>query len=397
MTRRRRWALAAGAVLALGLALAGEARVAEGLIAAFLLWLAWRTRRRQRAHFSGGHADERGLVLDEEISALEAVAGKPWALLTHPGQKVSLLELPSLRIRFSRGFAAPPLAAIADGEGRLLWASEDRLHRSSTAGPDEAELAFEAPLLRQSYRMHLNPDQSLAALSTPWMLQAFRPDLSALEGRVRWEDAGHYFKYAALAPGGGALCLAGARLLDEGEGGGGATEAHWGLWRKEGGAWTRSWAQAAESYASTQLRGVSFVAEGRLVLVELHRQGYAFQLAGLDGGVRLERNGEHPVLSPDGRRLAYESEAGLHLCDGDGVERWRWPHQERIRAKRVAGDGSVMVLEGLHLRWLDPLGKERWHRVWREDPQLLALAEPPWLAVAAGRRVAALRLPGGRP
>ncbi|HXB97046.1 MAG TPA: hypothetical protein VNZ54_03280 [bacterium] len=393
--RLRLGLLAAGSALALGLAVSGHGRWALALAAGFLVWLARRTRRRLNAHFSGGTVRERGRLLEEEVSGLEAVPGRPWALLTHPGQRVSLLELPSLRTRYHRGFSRPPLAALADSEGRLLWASEDRLHRSSAAGRDETDLAFDAPLLRQSYRLHLNQDQSLAALSTPWLLQAFHPDLSGLRGRVRWEDAGHYFKYAALAPGGASLCLAGALLLDGDEGGGGATEARWGLWRWKDDSWVREWAGAAQSYASTQLRGVSFVAQGRLLLVELHQQGYAFQLLDPSGALRWGRAGEHPVLSREGKRVAFESEAGLHLCDGDGLELWRWPHQERIRAKRVAEDGSVLVLEGLHLRLLDARGQERWHRVWRQDPQWLALAEAPWLAAAAGKRVAALRLPGG--
>ena len=154
---------------------------------------------------------------------------------------------------------------------------------------------------------------------------------------------------------------------------------------------------AAESYANTQLRGVSYAAGGRRLLVELHQQGYAFQLLDLGGALRWGRAGERPVMNRSGTRLAYESEAGLHLCDGEGVELWRWPHQERIRAKQVGEDGSVLLLEGLHLRRLDGRGVERWHRAWRQDPLHLALAQEPWLAAASGTRVAALRLPGWRP
>jgi hypothetical protein len=395
--RRRRAGLAAAAAVALALVATGHRAWALGLLGAFIVWLALRTHRRQAAFFGGGQFPERGLLLEHDVAGLEAIPGRAWALLTHPGQVVSLLELPALKLRYQRGFARAPLAALADGEGRLLWASEDRLHRSSPLGEDESELGFEAPLLRQSYRLHLNEGGSLAALSTPWLLQAFQPDLSSLRGRIRWEDAGHYFKYAALAPDGASLCLAGAVLLEQDEGGGGATEAHWGLWRWEDGAWVRAWARAAESYANTQLRGVSYSAGGTQLLVELHQQGYAFQVMDLAGGLRWGGNGERPVMNQAGSRLAYESEAGLHLCDGDGVELWRWPHQERIRAKQVALDGSVLLLEGLHLRRLDSRGVERWHRVWRQDPQQLALAQAPWLVAASGRRVAALRAPGWRP
>jgi hypothetical protein len=395
--RARRWILATGLALGLGLCAAGRWRWSAGLAGGFLLWLAWRTHRRLRAPFSGGAADEHGRSLEVGVNAMVMVPGRPWVLLTHPGQQVSLMELPSRRLRYRRGFSQSALAAVADGEGRLLWASEDRLHRASAAGQDEAELPFEAPLLRQGYRLQMSEDESLAALCTPWMLQAFKPDLSSLEGRVRWEDAGHYFKYSALAPDGSSLCLAGARLLEEDEGGGGATQARWGLWKRENHTWVRAWARAAESYANTQLRGVSYVAQGRLLLVELHQHGYEFQLLDELGTLRLKRAGEHPVMSRSGGRLAFESEAGLHVCDGEGAELWHWSHQERIRAKQVADDGSVLVMEGLNLRLLDGQGRERWHRVWRQDPQLLALAQPPWLAAAAGTWIAAIRVPGWRP
>ncbi len=265
-------------------------------------------------------------------------------------------------------------------------------------------MAFEAPLLRQSYHLHLNDDRSLGALSTPWLLQAFQPDLSALRGRVRWEDAGHYFKYAALAPGGSSLLPGreppagpGRRRWRRHRGALGAVAL---ARRRQGpglGHRGRAVLQHPAARPGLRCRG------GRsLLMVELHQQGYSFQAAGSESGGPCagDRAGERPAMSQDGTGgWPLRATLACTFAAPTGLELWRWPHQERIRAKQVAGPTdpcwcwractcAVLMRKGVSA------GTGSGARI------------PGWLgggrgALAGGRfrptRLAALKVPGWRP
>ena len=95
-------------------------------------------------------------------------------------------------------FEKTPLDLLPIAGGRLLLAYEERLALCDLHGRELAALAFEAPLLRQAYRLLLSPDGAWGALVTPWFVQVFDSGLRGLHGRIRFEDAGHYIKYAAI-------------------------------------------------------------------------------------------------------------------------------------------------------------------------------------------------------
>jgi hypothetical protein len=393
---RQRWKGAAwlGMVAAAPLLWAGgRGGWALGAGLGAFLWLALETRRRQQAHFGGGGLAERHARLAWPALGVQAVPGCELLLLHHAGHRVSLFDLASFQLRWERGFSEAPLAAMALPDGRLLWAGESSLHLSDAQGRDQARLGFQAPLLRQAYRLSLSQDGRRVLLSTPWLALVAQADLSGWEGSVRWEDAGHYLKQACLAPDGGGLLLGGALLLEEADSGGGAMQGRWDLWRPgEGGGWVKAWGQAAESYANTHLRALRWAGPD-LLLLELQSQGYEFRLLGADGSERWRRRGEHPVLSPGQGLLAFETDSGLHVGGLDGAERWRWAHQERLRAVRLHDDASVTLLEGMHLRGFDAQGRSRWSHRWKRDPQHVALLAEGALALE-GERLSLLRLPG---
>ena len=378
----------------LGLLLAGRVWLAASLGLALVLWLLQETRRRQAAYFGGGDLEERSAWLEPPALGLQALSGCNLLMLHHAGGQLSLFDLERMRTLWRRGFDEAPLAALALSDGRLLWAGETCLHLSDAQGVDRVRLAFDAPLLRQAYRLSLSADGSRVLLCCPWLALVAEAGLGAWRGSVRWEDAGHYLKYGALAPDGGGLLLGGALLLDEEQSGGAALEARWDLWRpavNPNGPWVKVWGQSAESYSNTHLRALSWSAAD-LLAVELVSQGGEFRLLGAEGGERRRRRGEHPVASPDRSLWAFQTEAGLHVEDLAGVQRWRWAHQERLRGLRLADDGSAVVLEGMHLRGLDSQGRLRWTRRWRRDPLQVALL-PQWVVALDGQRLARLRLP----
>jgi hypothetical protein len=382
--------------LALGAAASGRGVAAAALGAGALVWLAWEARRRQHGYFAGGAVSERHFQLASPALAVDAVPGSDLLLLSHPGARVSLFDLRAGRPRWERGFSEPVLAAVALADGRLLWAGEDRLHLSDGQGVDQASLAFQAPLLRQSYRLSLSADGRRALLSTPWLALVAHADLSGWLGSVRWEDAGHYLKLAALAPDGSSLLMGGALLLDEAASGGGATQGRWGLWQAAAGAgWPRAWGQSAESYANTHLRGLRWLGPDR-VLVELEAQGREFRVLGKDGSLQWSHRGEQAVASPGLGLLAFEQDATLQVVGIDGAERWRWAHQEQLRSLRLSDDGSALALEGMHLRAFDASGRLHWTRRWRRDPSMASLL-PQGAVAVDGARLSLLRLPGAGP
>ncbi len=83
-------ALAALAALTLGCLMAGHAGWALGLLGTFLGWLAWRTWLRSAAYFSGGAVEERGRLLHDEVTALEAASWPALGLADPSGPDVEL-------------------------------------------------------------------------------------------------------------------------------------------------------------------------------------------------------------------------------------------------------------------------------------------------------------------
>jgi hypothetical protein len=277
-----------------------------------------------------------------------------------------------------------------------LLAYDDRLSLCDGQGKDLRSLAFDPPLLRQGYRLMASQDGVRAALATPWFVQVFDLDLGRLLGRVRFEDAGHYIKYAALGPSGSGLLLGGAYLLDQEDGG--ALEARWDWWESAGeGTWERRWGQAREGYENSQLRGVQVGGDGAVLCTELWRSGYAFELRRPDGTLLWEKpGGERPVLSPGGARVAWENGPDCLVMSGtDGHEFWRWRPKEQIRLKQPYDDASCLVLEGRCLRRFSPQGTPG-PEIWlKNDAAHVALGAQGCLALAAGRHGALLR-PDGR-
>lgn len=364
---------------------------------ALFAWLAWETRERLRFSFVARRAcPELDLGLESELQALAVSAQAPWALvvLDGPGQRVSLLDLDAPGPRWTRAFEGRALALAARPDGKVLWASEDRLHLCGLDGQDGPSLAFEPPLFRQSYRILLSADGRRACLHTPWFIQSFDPDLRGLGPRLRYEDAGHYMKYAVLSHDGGRLYTAGALLLEPEEGGAGM-EARWDAWDLQAQAWNNAWKRSYESYNNSHLRGLGLSADGSLLCAEVWQEGYEMRLHRPDGSELWKRAGERPVPSPDGGLLLWESRFdGLVLTrPGDGGAVFKRPVQARVRFKAVAQDGTCLVLEGRHLRLLGPDGNQRWGAWFKADPQHLGLGPGGRLVVAGHGRAAVLRLP----
>ncbi len=378
-------------------ALLGHGAVAAATALGLLAWLGLETHERRRFAFVARRAcPEHGVDMGAPIEALAVSQAAPLALLVQAQRRVSLLDLDSGRLRWTRQLDAGALALLARPDGGLIWAGEDRLHWSAPDGSERASLAFEAPLYRQSYRLLLSADGGQAFLHTPWFIQAFDPDLKALGPRLRYEDAGHYMKYAALSADGRRLYTAGALLLeDPEEGSGAAMEARWDAWdlRLEG--WVNAWKRSYESYNNSHLRGLSLSADGSLLCAELWQEGYEFHLFDPQGQLVWKRAGEHPVLSPDGALLLWESRfEGVVLsrvADQQALHGLKAGDKPRLKA--VADDGSRLLVAGSQILILDPQGGTRWQAWFKADPESLGLGPGGRLVVTHGGRAAVLRLP----
>jgi hypothetical protein len=370
---------------------------AAGLFALGFTWVLWETHERTRFSFIARRACPEGHVrLGSAVQALAVSRTAPWALVLEAGPTVSLLGLLDGKVHWTRVLEGGALALVVRPDGRLLWASADRLHLTGPDGKDVAELAFEAPLYRQSYKLLLSGDGSRALLHTPWFIQVFDPDLKGLGPRLRYEEAGHYMKYAVLSDDGRRLYTAGALLLDEEEGGA-AMEARWDGWDLEDERCVNLWKHAYESYSNSHLRGLSLSADGQLLCAELYQEGYEFRLHLPDGSLRWKRAGEHPVLSPQGAYVLWENRFDgvvlTRLADQQKV--FSRAFEEKVRFKTVTEDGSCFIAAGTRLYKIGASGETLWEAAFRADPSDLALGPDGRLAVFAGDHAAVLRLPWG--
>lgn len=379
----------------LALAVLGLPKSALLAAALLFLWLLQETRERSRFAFvAGRRCPEQGVDLGEDLQAIAVSRDAPWALLVQAGPTISRFGLRYGSLDWTRTFEGGAMAMVLRPDGRLIWAGEDRLHLSGDDGVDRAQLAFEPPLFRQSYRLLLSADGRRAFVHTPWFIQSFDPDLGALGPRLRYEDAGHFMKYAALSPDGSRLYTAGALLLDEEEGGAGM-EARWDAWDLADGAWVNAWKQSYESYNNSHLRGLSLSDDGGLLCAELWQEGYEFRLYRPDGSQLWKRAGEHPVPSPQGSLLAWESpfEGVVVTRLSDRQDLYKRKFEEKVRLKALAEDGSCLVLAGRQLCILAPDGSLRWQAWFKTDPRALGLGPDGLLAAIRWGRAGSLKLP----
>lgn len=393
--RLKKFVFVALAALIAAVLVNGQWAAASALAALALVWLALETRARARFRFVAGEgeAGERGFECASEVKDLRCDFAAVFIL----GQG-ELCVAPQDKGRvWSRAFDPAPLAVLGLPGGRLICAGESRLSLLDAGGRELRSLEFDAPLLRQGYRLIASADASCAALATPWFIQVFDTELASLRGRIRYEDAGHYFKYASLAPGGRGLLAAGAFLLDEESGS--ATEARWDWWEPDAqGAWQRRWKRSRESYENSHLRGVQVSGDASMLCTEVWRSGYEFELQKPDGTLLWERRGgERPVFSPQGSVLAWEegTERMLMGRASDGKVLWEWRPKELIRLKRPLDSGACLVVEGRCLRRFDAQGKQTTELWLKHDAVHLAAGAAGGLALAAGRHAAWLHLPGG--
>lgn len=373
----------------------GQAGLGGGLVVGLFVWLAVETRRRQRFGFLAlDPGREKVLSLPQlHVGFVSEHSGH--ALLVEHDTKLSLVCFQDGGIEWQKSFDQPAQAVAVGPQGRLYYATETELVLCDEEGRDSVRLAFEPPLYRQGYRILLSGDGSTLALHTPWFVQFAASDLSALGQRIRYEDAGHYLKYAALAADGRGLLLAGALLLEMDEDSSAGMEARWDYWtRDDAGAWGQAWAKAYESYNNTHLRGVAI--QGPTLLAEVYQQGYEFRLYRPDGSALWERpGGERALLSPGGTHLVWQNEfdetrlSTVH----DKAERWKRKNEALVRLKAVDDRGRVLLVEGRRLSILDAEGKTVWEDFFKEDPSSLALGPRGRLLVTKGDKAGLLKVP----
>lgn len=379
----------------------GHARLALVDLAVTFAWLAYEDRLRRRFTFVAlGRLPERVLAFETELHAALALPRSPLALFVEHGPRLHAVDLAQGRRLWSRSFdEARPLAVLLLPDASLIWAGEQELHWTDAQGRDLGSSGFEAPLFRQSYHLMLSADGATAALHTPWFIQLFDPKSRAMGARIRYEEAGHYFKYAAIGPDGRSLLLAGALLLEgEGEEAGGAgIEARWDYWQPgPDGRWAKAWGKAYESYNNTHLRGVAISDDAEHLLAEVYQSGYEFKLYKPDGSAQWERpGGERPVMSPHCLSLAFETAYDGLVVSRAADKQKLWSHKpvDKIRFKRVDDAGRCIFLEGRHLRLFGPDGVQIWDAWLAEDPEELSLGVGGRLAVFSGRHAGILQLP----
>jgi hypothetical protein len=388
------WMLALAALLALG-----QGWMAALALLGLFVWLAVETKRRQAFSFLLLHRDiQRVLILSPDLHVVWSGRHEAHALVLEHGPRFSLVDFNSGKKMWSRELPAPQAVLPAPGGG--LYVAEATQLKLLRADGSETALGFEAPLLRQNYSLHLSGNGRTLALQTPWFIQFFAPDLSRLGARIRYEEAGHFLKHAALSFDGNGLLLAGALLLEEDEeDGAGGLEARWDYWTQaQDGAWKQAWAQAHSSASNSHLRGVSISEDGSILAAEIYQDGYEFKLFKPDGTLLWQRlGGERPALSPQGKYLLWENSfTGVELSTVlDQKQLWAQALQAKLRLKAVDSQGRCLLLEGTRLRVLDAKGAVLWEDYFKEDPAQLSLGPGGRLAVIKDDKLGLLKVPFG--
>lgn len=384
-----------GIFAALSLLALGQIKALLLVGAGLFIWLAVETQLRRRFRFLAKHPQrESGLSLPR-LHVSFVSEHSPHALLVEHGTKLTLARFADAGVQWQKEFNETAQAVVTGPGGCLYYATETELVLCDALGRDQARLNFEAPLLRQGYRLHLSQDGSQLALHTPWFIQFAEPDLSRLGQRIRYEEAGHFLKYVALAPDGRGLLLAGALLLDVDEDSSAGIEARWDYWTLgSDGAWTLAWAQSYESYNNTHLRGVAI--QGQSLLAEVYQQGYEFRLYSPEGqAVWLRPGGERAQLSSDGSTVLWQNAFDeLHLSRvADQSLLWKRKIVDHVRLKSVDAKGHSFLVEGRRLSVLDPAGNTLWEDWFKEDPSQLSLGPGGRLCVISGVQAGLIRVP----
>lgn len=364
---------------------------AAGLALGTFAWLAWETQLRTRFRFVQGRGHhEAAFELGAECAHFEVATDGSCAVFATLDGSLSMRAFDGREI-WKRPSEPGILALLPLPGGACIYALGSELVRVSPQGNVEARMEFDAPPFRQSYRLLAGPGGVL--LHTPWFLQFFHPDLSEAGQRIRCEDTGHYMKYAAWSVQGDRVFFAGAKLLEEEQ----STEARWGSWKLDGGAWVADWADAADHYGNSHLRGLGISRDGTTLSLEIYHERYEARLLNKDGSLRLKKeSAEHPAMSPDASLLAWESQAdGLVLGDGADFKKiWIRKTGQRIRHKAVAEGGDCLVIEGRSLLRLNRDGAPVWEGVFRTDPfRISASADGSTLALLRQGKAAIFRFP----
>ncbi len=376
----KKYVLVAGLLAWGAFLMAGRPAIGWAVAAGLAAWIAGETLARLRFRFVARGARESGCALPRPAADLVCGDG---VLAVHADGGWSLASLGRCR-----GLpAAPrPLAAIP-WQGGVLAAYGERLVLRDAHGRTLREAAFEAPGLRQSYRLLPAPDGSGVLLLSPWFAAVFDGALERERARATAEGAGHFFKSGALAPGGGGMLLAGThRVEEDGE----PLRARWGWWGPgTGGGWMRLWEASPGGVEPSHVRGVQVSDDGSALCVEWWLSGYGFEVRRPDGGTLWRRDsGERPGLDPTGTRVAWESGELLVMSRVDGTEIWRRPCSQRPRLKRALADGGCLVVEGNRVLRLDARGGPLQEAILAREPEHLGLDGRGRLVLAAGARVA---------
>lgn len=391
----KKYVLIAGVLGVVAAFITGHELVGAALFLGLFVWLMLETMERQRFRFlAKGKATEVTLSLPQLHAAVIGDLS-PHALMVEHGAKLSLVRFADAGVEWQKSFQTPPLAVALGPEGRLYYATETEVVLCDPDGRDLARISFEPPLYRQGYRFLFSADGRQVALHTPWFVQFVASDLSRLGQRIRYEEAGHFLKYAALSADGRGLLVAGALLLEEDEDSTAGMEARWDYWvQAQDGSWSQAWAKAYESYNNSHLRGVAI--QGTALMAEVYQQGYEFRIYGQDGSPRWERpGGEHARLSPNGEHLVWQNAFDEVILSrvSDKAERWKLKHEEVVRLKAVDDQGRVFMVEGRRLKVLAPDGKLLWQDVFKEDPTSLALGSRGRLLVIKDDKAGFIRVP----
>jgi hypothetical protein len=341
-------------------------------------YVAWEHARRIRPRFLAGNASatafsEQAFPMNGHLFALAASPEGGKVLVVGLDGHARLLDAGGVQIQDTR-LGQKPLGLLLAESGRLYLALEREVVGVDAQGKVFGRLGFEPPEQgAQAYKLHLSADGGTLLLHTPWFVQWLDPDLGALGPRLTSQQAGNYIKYLELAPDGSFVFLGGALMLEEGAG----VQARWARWSRNGSELKLEWQKEDESQDNTHLRALGMSRDGSCMFALVHRAGYEFIVHDPQGNELWRRQGEDPVLSPDGSLMLWHNAfEGLTLTELDGRKKlWSRKPEAKVRLKQVDPKGRSLILEGRHLLLFGRDGKMVSDDWFQTDPHDLSLSE----------------------